>query len=54
MENKKEHKKRNIFSIFKNLKNNLNISKKYKIEAMKSQQKITNPRWCRYLNSTCY
>lgn len=43
MENKKEHKKRNIFSIFKNLKNNLNISKKYKIEAMKSQQKISNP-----------
>ena len=46
MENKKEHKKRNIFSIFKNLKNNLNISKKYKIEAIKSQQKISNP--------TCY
>ena len=43
MENKKEHKKRNIFSIFKNLKNNLNIGKKYKIEAKKAEEKIVIP-----------
>lgn len=39
MENKKEHKKRNIFSIFKNLKNNLNIGKNTKLKQRKQKKK---------------